>query len=173
MNFFGKNSKKNIFVLTMSERQSKYEVGRIMEEAKKLGVKVTHRLYKDLVFKNEKVFINDQEVNKRNTSGVIFRVAGTVSGKYIEARNLLISSMKDELKILNAKTYLWWPRMGKIPQLGAFLKNNIPIIPTKIFYKKEDVLKEKWSFPIIVKNSMGFQGKNVIKISNKKELEIL
>lgn len=162
---------KSILILTMSERQSKYEVGRIVKEAEKMGVKINHKLYKDLIFRDKKVFVGGEEINEKNTMAVIFRVAGTSSGKYIEARNLLINLLGDKVKCLNKKSYLQWPRMGKIPQLGVFLENNIPVIETKIFYKKEDVLKERWEFPIIAKDSMGFQGKSVIKITNDKELK--
>jgi RimK family alpha-L-glutamate ligase len=162
--------KKQILILTMSERQSWYEVGRMLKEAEKMGVKAKRVLYKDLIFENNKVFINSEEINEKNTKGIIFRVAGTKSGKYVEARNLLLTLLGNKIKCINQEAYLNWPRMGKIPQLGVFLKNNIPIISTKIFYKKEDVLNQNWDFPIIAKHSMGFQGKSVIKITNNKEL---
>jgi RimK family alpha-L-glutamate ligase len=161
---------KSILIFTMSESQSWYEVKRIVKEAENVGIEAKRVLYKDLIFRNDKVFVGDQEVNKDNSMGIIFRVAGTKSGKYIEARNLLIKLLGDQIKCVNEKSYLDWPRMGKIPQLGVFLKNKIPVISTKIFYKKEDILREKWDFPIIAKDSMGFQGKSVCKIDNQKEL---
>ncbi len=161
---------KSILIFTMSESQSWYEVKRVIKEAEKMGFEARRVLYKDLIFRENKVFVGSREINETNTAGIIFRVAGTKSGKYIEARNLVIKLLGDKIKCVNEQSYLQWPRMGKIPQLGVFLKNNIPVISTKIFYKKDDVLKEKWEFPMIAKDSMGFQGKSVCKIDNQEEL---
>ena len=36
--------------------------------------------------------------------------------------------------------------MGKIAQHGVFLENKIPIVPTNIFYTKEQVLTKTWEF---------------------------
>jgi RimK family alpha-L-glutamate ligase len=162
--------KKTILIFTMSEWQSKFEINRILDEAEKLGVNARRVLYKDLTFVDDKVFIKGEEINETNTSGAIFRVAGTVSGKYVEARNLFITLLQDKIKCLNAEGYLRWARMGKIPQLGVFLKNNIPIIPTKIFYTKEQVLAENFVYPVISKNSLGYQGKSVRKFDDRKSL---
>lgn len=161
---------KSILIFTMSEWQSKFEINRILDEAKMLGVEAKRVLYKDLVFADDKVFVGGEEINEKNTIGVIFRVAGTVSGKYVEARNLLITLLGNKVKCINAEGYLRWARMGKIPQLGVFLKNKIPIIPTKIFYTKEQLLDENFSYPLISKNSLGYQGKSVRKFDNRDEL---
>ena len=64
--------------------------------------------------------------------------------------------------------------MGKIAQHGVFLENEVPVIPTKIFYTKEQVLESKigedFGWPIIAKHERGFQGKSVRKFENFKEL---
>lgn len=165
-----RNFHKSILIFTMSEWQSKFEINRILDEAKKLGVNAERVLYKDLTFADDKVFVGGEEVNETNTMGAIFRVAGTVSGKYVEARNLFITLLKDKIKCVNAEGYLQWPRMGKIPQLGVFLRNKIPVIPTKIFYTKEQLLAENFTYPVISKNSLGYQGKSVRKFDNRKAL---
>ncbi len=175
----------------MSERQSKFEVDRFETEANKLGVEVNRCLYRDLVFAIEngraKVLVKGEEIAKENTLGVWFRVAGTSSGKYIEARDLLLKMIDGDIFAINKDGYLGWNRMGKIAQHGVFLKNGIPIIPTRIFYTKDQVMKyfkthpqdpslEKGGFegslgwPVIAKHERGFQGKSVRKFDNFKEL---
>jgi len=65
--------------------------------------------------------------------------------------------------------------MGKISQHGVFLENNIPVVPTKIFYTKEQVLNsgigEDFGWPIIAKHEKGYQGKSVRKLDNFEELK--
>jgi hypothetical protein len=138
---------KKIVTFTMSLKQSQFEVDRLETEAKKLGVEVNRSLYRDLTFNLEngktKVYIRGQEVNGENTLGMWFRVAGTRSGKYTEGRNLAIRILRDEVFAANHDGYLKWSRMGKISQHGVFLENDIPVIPTKIFYTKEQVLNSK------------------------------
>jgi RimK family alpha-L-glutamate ligase len=184
----------------MSLRQSQFEVDRLEVEAKKLGVEVNRSLYKDLTFnvenENPKVFIRGEEINGENTLGMWFRVAGTRTGKYTEARNLAIRILggqthrsaftKKSVFVANREGYLNWTRMGKIAQHGVFLENEVPVIPTKIFYTKEQVLdafkthpqdpslekggSESFGWPIIAKHERGFQGKSVRKFENFKEL---
>lgn len=176
----------------MSLRQSQFEVDRLEIEAKKLGVEVNRALYKDLTFSLEngktKVFVKGEEINEENTLGMWFRVAGTRSGKYTEARNLAIRLLGGQnILAVNHEGYLNWTRMGKISQHGVFLENDIPIIPTKIFYTKEQVLNffethpqdpslekggpEGFGWPVIAKHEKGFQGKSVRKFEDFKELK--
>jgi RimK family alpha-L-glutamate ligase len=170
---------KKIVTFTMSLRQSQFEVDRLEVEAKKLGVEVNRALYKDLTFNLEngktKVFIKGEEINGENTLGMWFRVAGTRSGKYTEGRNLVLRILGDEIFCANHDGYLNWTRMGKIGQHGVFLENDIPVIPTKIFYTKDQVLEsgigEEFGWPLIAKHEKGYQGKSVRKFENFKELK--
>jgi RimK family alpha-L-glutamate ligase len=104
-----------------------------------------------------------------------FRVAGTVSGKYTEGRNLVIRILGKDIFCVNYAGYLGWPRMGKIAQHGVFLENQIPVVPTKIFYTKQQVLGsnigEEFGWPVIAKHEKGYQGKSVRKFENQEELE--
>ena len=170
---------KKIVTFTMSLKQSQFEVDRLETEAKKLGVEVNRSLYKDLTFNLEngktKVYIRGEEINGENTLGMWFRVAGTRSGKYTEARNLAIRLLQNQVFAANHGGYLNWTRMGKISQHGVFLENQIPVIPTKIFYTKEQVLNsnigEEFGWPIIAKHEKGYQGKSVRKLDNFEELK--
>ncbi len=88
----------------------------------------------------------------------------------MEARNLLLRLRGDEIKSVNKTSYLNWPRMGKIAQYGVFVKNDIPVIETKIFYKKEQISLKEINYPVIIKHEMGYQGKSVRKIGNEEKL---
>jgi len=162
----------------MSLRQSQFEVDRLETEAKKLGVEVNRSLYKDLSFKVEngvaKALVRGEEINSENTLGMWFRVAGTRSGKYTEARNLLLRIVGKDILAINREGYLGWNRMGKIAQHGVFLENDIPVIPTRIFYTKNQVMESKFwrefGWPIIAKHERGYQGKSVRKFDDFKEL---
>lgn len=163
----------------MSLKQSQFEVDRLETEAKKMGIEVNRSLYKELTFKVEnnksKVFIRGEEINGENTLGMWFRVAGTKSGKYTEARNLAIRLLQNEIFAANHEGYLGWARMGKISQHGVFLENEIPVVPTRIFYTKEQVLnsdmEKDFGWPIIAKHEKGYQGKSVRKLNNFGELK--
>jgi len=165
---------KKIVTFTMSLKQSQFEVDRLETEAKKMGVEVNRALYRDLTFdlNNEKprVFVKGEEVTKDNCMGMWFRVAGTVSGKYTEGRNLAIRMLQSEIFCANHEGYLNWTRMGKISQHGLFLENDIPVVPTNVFYTKEQVLSHDWVYPVIAKHEKGYQGKSVRKLDNEKEL---
>ncbi len=170
-------SDKKIVTFTMSLRQSQFEVDRLVAEAKAMGIEVNRSLYKELTFdlndRESKVFIRGEEVRPEDVYGLWFRVAGTKSGKYTEARNLAIRILEQKgIRCVNARTYLAWTRMGKIAQHGVFLQNKIPIVPTKIFYTKEQILGVRdWKFPVIAKHERGSQGKSVRKFENQEELK--
>lgn len=173
---------KKIVTFTMSLRQSQFEVDRLETEARKLGVEVNRALYKELSFDlsdgKAKVFVRGEELTVENTMGLWFRVAGTRSGKYTEARNLAIRILEEKgIFCVNSKAYLGWTRMGKVAQHGVFLINDIPIVPTKIFYRKDQLLDklEKdsffgWNYPVIAKHERGFQGKSVRKFDSWKKV---
>ena len=172
---------KKIVTFTMSLRQSQFEVDRLEEEAKKLGVEVNRALYRELSFdlkERPRVFIRGDEITENNTLGMWFRVAGTVSGKYTEGRNLAIRLLQDRIFCANHEGYLGWTRMGKIAQHAVFLENQIPVVPTRIYYTREEIkdvgLAEKmgkWDYPVIAKHERGYQGKSVRKFDNWQEEE--
>ncbi|MFA6518229.1 MAG: RimK family alpha-L-glutamate ligase [Candidatus Shapirobacteria bacterium] len=175
---------KKIIAFTMSPKQSQFEVDRLAQEGKKLGVEVEKVNYRDLTFEvnNQKprVYINSIERNGENTLGCWFRVAGTKSGKYVEGRNMLIRLKQNEMFCVNAGSYLGWPRMGKISQHAVFVEAGIPVVPTAIFYERSQVKSLKvespksfgeWDFPIITKHERGYQGKSVRKLENWEEVE--
>lgn len=165
----------------MSLKQSQFEVNRLEEEAKKLGVEVNRALYRDLRFdlKNAKprVLVKGEEVTVENTLGMWFRVAGTVSGKYTEGRNLAIRILQNQIFCANHAGYLGWTRMGKISQHGVFIENEVPIVPTKMIYSREQIaelrneIEKDWGFPVIAKHEKGYQGKSVKKFDNAKQME--
>ncbi|MFA5532747.1 MAG: RimK family alpha-L-glutamate ligase [Candidatus Shapirobacteria bacterium] len=165
---------KKILVLIREKGQSKYEVGRIVKEGKKKNIEIKVALYRDLKFEIEngktQVWVEDELINKNNFRSIYFRVAGTADGRYVEARNLLLRLRGDEIKSVNKTSYLNWPRMGKIAQYGVFVKNDIPVIETKIFYKKEQISLKEINYPVIIKHEMGYQGKSVRKIGNEEKL---
>jgi len=173
---------KKIVTFTMSLKQSQWEVDRLVEEAGKKGIEVNRSLYRELSFDlkdgNPRVFVRGEEVNSENTMGMWFRVAGTISGKYTEGRNLLIRLLGDKVFCVNHEGYLKWSRMGKIAQHGVFLENDIPVVPTRIYYTREEIkdgkLAEKmgkWDYPIIAKHEKGYQGKSVKKFESWEEEE--
>lgn len=167
---------KKVLVFTLSERQSGYEVGRLKKEAEKKGIEVMHCLYRDIGFdfnnKKSVIYLSGKKVDVDEISGVWFRVAGTKSGKYISARNTIIRIFeKGGVFCTNAKSYLGWERMDKIKQHGVYVTNDIPVVGTRVFYTKEQLLVSKFVFPLICKHAGGFQGKSVVKINSREELE--
>ena len=177
---------KKIITFTMSLKQSQFEVDRLETEAKKIGIEVNRALYRDLTFdlknpspaeagapldRGARVFVKGEEVTKENTMGMWFRVAGTVSGKYTEGRNLAIRLLQKDIFCANHEGYLNWTRMGKIAQHGLFLEKEIPVVDTNVFYTKEQVLSHEWKYPVIAKHEKGYQGKSVRKFDNEKELK--
>lgn len=173
-------NKKSILVLTMSQSQSNYEVTRLVEEAEKFGIEVNRTLYREITFDltngESRVFAKGKEITSENTMAVWFRVAGTVSGKYTEGRNMLIRILRKKgIFCVNSEGYLNWTRMGKIAQHAVFVENEIPIVPTKIFYTKEQVLNSKmeedFGWPIITKHERGYQGKSVRKFESAKQMK--
>ncbi len=170
---------KKILVFTMSEFQSQYEVGRVVEEAKKRGVEAEKGQYRELSFDlrdgEPKVYWRGERLSSKNLSGVWFRVAGTKSGKYVLGRNMLIKILENEVFCVNHGAYLRWQRMGKILQHAVFVREGIPVVPTKIFYTTEQVLTgrlgEDFGWPIIAKHEKGFQGRSVRKLDDKEVLE--
>ncbi|OGL53227.1 hypothetical protein A3K55_00760 [Candidatus Shapirobacteria bacterium RBG_13_44_7] len=166
---------KQIVALTMSAKQSQFEVERLCQEAEKMGIAVKRVFYRDLSFEigRSRVLAGGEEITKEKTMGIWFRVAGTKTGKYIEGRNLLIRLLQDGVFCVNARSYLGWPRMGKIAQHGVFVTKGIPVAETKIFYQKLQVGVglEDWEFPIIAKHDRGYQGRSVRKFENWEEVE--
>jgi hypothetical protein len=115
---------KQIIAFTMSLKQSQFEVDRLETEATKIGVVVNRALYRDIKFdingQKPKVFVKGEEINEKNTLGMWFRVAGTVSGKYTEGRNLAIRMLQNKIFCANHEGYLNWTRMGKNQSTWSF-----------------------------------------------------
>ena len=166
----------------MSLLQSQFEVDRLEAEAKKLGIEVNRALYRELSFDlkdgDARVFLRGEELTAENTIGLWFRVAGTKSGKYTEARNLTIRILREKgIFAVNSRGYLEWTRMGKIAQHGVFLENEIPVVPTKIIYTRSQItdlrsqIEDEWGWPVIAKHERGYQGKSVRKFDSGEELE--
>jgi len=69
--------------------------------------------------------------------------------------------------------------MGKIGQHALFLEKEIPIVPTMVFYTKDQITNYElritnffgWNYPIIAKHEKGYQGKSVKKFDNWKQVE--
>ncbi|MFA6602862.1 MAG: hypothetical protein WCT01_03600, partial [Candidatus Shapirobacteria bacterium] len=167
-------NRKKIITFTMSPRQSQFEVDRLESEAKKQGIEVVKALYREmeLNFGNgQEVRVKGEEISADKIFGCWFRVAGTKSGKYVEGRNAMIRKLGDKILMINGQSYLDWPRMGKIAQHALFAREGVPIIPTKIFYTKEQVLGwlEGAKFPMITKHDRGYQGKSVRKFDNESQ----
>ena len=174
---------KKIVTFTMSLKQSQFEVDRLETEARSLGIEVNRALYRELSFDLKdgaaKVFVRGEELTVENTMSLWFRVAGTKSGKYTEGRNLAISILREKgIFGVNSEGYLRWTRMGKIAQHGVFLENGIPVVPTRIFYTKEQIREVKlvekmgrWSYPVVAKHERGYQGKSVRKFDSWEEEE--
>lgn len=173
--------KAKIVTFTMSLKQSQFEVNRLEEEANKLGVEINRALYRDLTFdlNNEepRVLVKGEVMTKENTLGMWFRVAGTVSGKYTEGRNLAIRLLQNKVFCANHAGYLGWTRMGKISQHGVFIEGGIPVVPTRIIYSRNQIaelreeIEKTWGFPVIAKHEKGYQGKSVKKFDNGKQME--
>lgn len=169
---------KKILVFTMSEAQSKYETERVFDEAKKMGIEAERALYRELSFDlvdgDPKVFWKRQRLGKENLWGMWFRVAGTKTGKYVWGKNMLIKILENEVFCVNHRGYLRWQRMGKLLQHAVFVREGIPVVPTKVFYTQEQVLQsnmgEVFGWPIIAKHEKGFQGRSVKKLDDVKEL---
>lgn len=170
--------KKKILVFTMSESQSWYEAGRVIDEAKKMGIKAEKALYRELSFDlvdgEPKVFWKGQRLGKENLWGVWFRAAGTKTGKYVWGKNMLIKILENEVFCVNHRGYLRWQRMGKLLQHSVFVREGIPVVPTKIFYTQEQVLRsdmgKDFGWPVVAKHEKGCQGKSVKKFNNAEEL---
>ncbi|MEK7527975.1 MAG: RimK family alpha-L-glutamate ligase [Patescibacteria group bacterium] len=168
---------KKIIAFTMSPIQSQFEVDRLEEEAGKLGIKVKRAMYREIQFQisNDKcqILVQGEEVTAENTMGCWFRVAGTKSGKYTEGRNMLIRLLgKKGVFCVNGQGYLNWTRMGKIAQHALYIVEGIPVVPTRIFYTKNQVSNfEDWGYPVIAKHERGYQGKSVRKFENWEEVE--
>lgn len=184
---------RKIVTFTMSLKQSQFEVDRLVTEANRLGVEVNRALYRDLSFDlrnpskspfnkgdwdGARVFVKGEELTVENTLGLWFRVAGTVSGKYTEGRNLAIRILREKgVFCANHNGYLNWTRMGKIGQHALFLEKEIPIVPTKMIYTRSQIsdlrseIERDWGFPAIAKHEKGYQGKSVKKFDSGKRLE--
>jgi len=162
--------------MTMNNIRKNYEVGRLVEEVEKAEIPFMWAKYSDMVIEanneNPKVFIKGQEINSDNTYSIWFRVAGTKTGKYPIGRALMLRILRMKgVDCVNTTAYSTWERMGKISQHGVFVENEIPVIPTRIFYKKSQVLEYDFKYPLICKHDRGFQGRSVRKFDNRSEMQ--
>lgn len=166
---------KKILLFTMNNKRRGYEVARVLEEAEKMGIEAKHVAYRgmqlELNSKQPKIIVEGEEVNKENTYGLWFRVAGTKTGKYPIGRAAMIRVLRQNgVFCCNGDSYTKWERMGKIAQHGVYVTGGIPVVPSLVFYTKAQVENHNFNFPIIVKHDRGFQGRSVRKLNNQLEL---
>jgi RimK family alpha-L-glutamate ligase len=166
---------KKILLFTMNNKRRGYEVARVLEEAEKMGVLARHAAYREMQLElnnnQAEVLVGGEKVSAENTFGLWFRVAGTKTGKYPIGRAAMIRVLREKgVFCCNGDSYTKWERMGKIAQHGVYVVNEIPVVPSRIFYTKEQVKKYQFSYPVIVKHDRGFQGRSVRKLNNEQEL---
>lgn len=145
---------KKLLILTRFPLE--YEPQRLAEAAKKKGIKSEIVNYQEVEVSKNKVRL-PRKLKLNEFSLVIPRSAAHRYKKsFLKEKIAIINKLSSEMNCLNEKTYLRWPKLGKIKQTQILNKNKIPIIPTL----------EKPVFPAILKAEFGSHSKRVVRVEN-------
>lgn len=153
---------------------------RLKAEAEKKNIEALIAYYGDLFFKIDKdLKIYIQGKNILDFDYFIFRPQKLVAKDvdfWIQINFLTPFLIKRGKKILNEKSFLKYPdRNDKLRQHLAFFEKGIPFIPSFNSTNKHilNSLNSKIKLPVLVKPFLGYHGKDVVLVENKKQLKKL
>lgn len=148
---------KKLLILTRFPPE--YEPQRLAEAAKKEGITPEIVNYQSIETDKEKVAL-PRGLKLNDFSFLIPRSAAHRHKKsLLKQKMALIKALPDKAVCLNKKTYLRWPKLGKIKQAEILEKHQLPAISTL----------KKPSFPAILKAEFGSHSRRVIKVKSQEE----
>jgi glutathione synthase/RimK-type ligase-like ATP-grasp enzyme len=148
-------------LLILTRFPPEYEPQQLAEEARKKGIKPEIVNYQKIKVSKSRVIL-PQNLKLSNFDYVIPRSAAHRHKKsLLNTKMALIKALPEKTFCLNKKTYLRWPKLGKIKQARILEKNNLPTIPTL----------EKPVFPAILKAEFGSHSRRVVRVENQEQAD--
>lgn len=167
-------------MLVLGRFVKEYEPVRLVEEGRKMGMEVDIVKYGQVVIESgdDGVMIDlggDRKLEDYDV--VVMRAASkkgssmvgikTVIGEYLES-----CGMTD--RVVNGRSFLKYPLLGKVEQMVLLSKAGLPAVPTTTFGSKmgwKKMIGEKLKFPLMVKGRFGSHGREVRVIMTEADLE--
>lgn len=152
------NKKYDLIVFTNGP--SAYAPLRVMEEAKKRGLKFRIMEYRDIKLNFNKDILPEAK-------GVFLRGMGE-DVNHLPLKYFIINNYRGKSNVLNLKSFDKWLSLDKVIQHIEYGKHNIPTAKSYYFGSLEEALKtlKGHKFPMIVKFNAGSKGKSVYKAKN-------
>lgn len=155
-------------ICVITDNKTSHSSTRFFEEARVNNVKMTFVSWKD-VFLNKEGTLLCAKMPLKKFDAVILRSSVTSLTPSI----LVVEYCKyHNIRLLNEKFYFRYQTVNKLRQQLIFQMKKIPCL--KIFYGENvhfSFLKKELGLPFIAKLATGSMGKQVFKISSKKEFE--
>jgi ribosomal protein S6--L-glutamate ligase len=160
-------------LLLLGQDRDSYSLRRIIEEANGLG------LYPVLVHFSEIELLIHKRVEVLRRGGEcldhIRAVILDSPGPYTVLRNFLVSHFTSSgIYVLNARSFLTWPTLGKLTQAYHLHRAGISIIPTRLFGDSSRlvVATRDWTTPLVAKAVDGAGGKGTWEVGSERELRV-
>lgn len=162
-------------ILILSRFVNEYEPKRLVEEGRKTGNQT------DLV-KYGQIFLSESAIdlgkNRQLTDYdlIIPRAASKRGSSMVSVKTAILQAIDNPNKIINGRSFLKYPLLGKIEQALALTRNSLPTVPISVFGSKlgwNDFLSSLINFPIVVKGRFGSHGRTVNLVDNKEEMRKL
>ncbi|MDO8503536.1 MAG: RimK family alpha-L-glutamate ligase [bacterium] len=144
-----------------------YAIKRLVQEAKKQGLKAKIAPYRDLDFVVEsgaaRVFFSGVPLPVPKMA--IFRTPGLKTKSSSRGGVLRRFLISQGTRVLNQESYLLGERPDKISQYFKMANSGLPIVPSQVFGSVERLEKLR-EYPLIIKHCAGSQGRHVFKVES-------
>jgi ribosomal protein S6--L-glutamate ligase len=163
-------------IIVFTSGPKAYAPLRIEKECVKAGLKFVIIQYKEigLTFNKDGCDLNFNGERMPTARSIFLRGLGE-DPVYNPLKSAIVNWYKDaESLVLNFGSFDRWPSLDKTTQYFHLSQNNIPVVESFSFGRKENLLPwaEK-NYPFIAKEITGSCGNNVFKIKNVNDLEDL
>lgn len=172
-----KNSMARGMLLARDCVINRFEIDRLLEEAKLLGVILDQYDYEklDLSLDDQNLHITNKGklVQISNYSWCITTASSWNSTGAPELKSVLIDFfIRNSIRVLNGVTLLQYPKLSKLRQHYLFFMHQIPVIATN-YSMQFPPSSCGLGYPVIIKGVYGSRGERVFKADNREELAVL
>lgn len=165
-------------IVSLNHPDSRYEAGRVYDEAVKREICVDWVEYEDLAMYfnvRKKVVLRwkGKQFRVRKYGWVYFRPSHYgLYGDYIDLKVFLSLKMTEfGVRVMNLESMVCWPHFSKVIQHVLFSRNKLPVVGSWHVARPQALSNVELSFPLIVKKSLSSMGAGVFRVQNLEELD--
>lgn len=158
-------------LLLISMKDSTFIGGKLKEAAVHLGHEMVWKYYSNaqmIVGETVKIKLGEQDLGGFDAAVLrMTRGKSMIWYKDVIAREL----MRQGTFVLNGKSFIEFPYLGKIVQNYVLVQAGLPVVSTRLFASVEQLAISQNAYPLLIKPNFGRQGYGIKKIDSEGDIK--